>query len=549
MNIITIYLILILTTINTWAAETKQIEPKQPPAVANQFIIKLTEYGKSLDVSAIQKTLGISTIEKFSDIDAELWELNSNTRTNILRQLRTDPRVEYIEPNYIINIEQVPNQWGLKQIQAVEAWKQSSNLTIAVIDTGIDYTHPYLAANIWKNKGEIADNGIDDDANGCIDDIYGCDIADSDGDPFDNHGHGTHVSGIIGSGKIMAIKFFQDKGYATLANAIASIQYATKMGAKIVNLSWGCMGCKSQALYDVIKIAAEKDVLFIAAAGNTQYDNDHYTPNYPSSYDLDNIIAVAATDNEDKLAWFSNYGKKSVDLAAPGVNIYSSYPNNSYKSLNGSSMAAPYVTGTVSLLWSQCKNLSFKQIKNTILKNVDKIEQLSDKMLTGGRLNVKLTLEACHKLTADVCKHAVYHSPYKNQKFGTIELPKLGLPLLDPITGYYVNIGIFSTKMKVELQTGTKDFLLSIENDKLNYIEEIDKNQFKQEKCYAFYNYEDKTLNIPFVDIPYAAKLPNDVVINTGITKVYDMTLINSPLYEDIFHPKMMEFIGVITRE
>jgi hypothetical protein len=541
MNITKIYLLLIVTSINTWATETKHVEPIPPPVVPNQFIIKLTEYGKSLDVPAIQKNLGLSTVDTFSEIDAELWEFNSNTRTNILRQLRGDPRVEYIEPNYIINIFQVETRHALS---LPKKWKQSSNQIIAVIDTGVDYTHPDLSPNMWKNTNEIPDNGIDDDANGCIDDIYGCDVADADGDPFDNHGHGTHVSGIIGSGKIMAVKFFQDKGYATLADAIAAIQYATKMEAKIVNLSWGCMGCKSQALYDAIKAA--EDVLFIAAAGNSQYDNDHYMPNYPSSYDLDNIIAVAATDNEDKLAWFSNYGKKSVDLAAPGVNIYSSYPNNSYKSLNGTSMAAPYVTGTISLLWSQCQNLSAKQIKNIILKNIDPIAQLSDKILSGGRLNVSSTLEACNKLKGDSCKHAVYHSPYKNQKFGTIEVPNLGLPLIDPVIEDYYYIGIFSTDMKVELQQGTEDFKITLDNDKLEYIKDIHRNQFHKEKCYAFYNYEDKTLNIPYVDIPHAAKLPNDTIINTDMTKVYDMTLIKSVLDESIFYPDKMELIDVI---
>jgi hypothetical protein len=532
MNPTKIYLLLILTSINTWAKE-----PTPPPVVPNQFIIKLTEYGKSLDVPAIQKNLGLSTVETFSEIDAELWQFNSNTRTNILRQLRGDPRVEYIEPNYIINIEQAPDQWGLKQIQveARHALPLPNNQIIAVIDTGVDYTHPDLAANMWKNKAEIPDNNKDDDNNGCIDDVYGCDVADADGDPFDNHGHGTHVSGIIGSGKIMAVKFFQDKGYATLSDAIAAIQYATKMGAKIANLSWGCMGCKSQALYDAIKAA--EDVLFIAAAGNSQYDNDHDMSNYPSSYDLDNIISVAATDNDDKLAWFSNYGKKSVDLAAPGVNIYSSYPNKSYKSLNGTSMAAPYVTGAASLLLSKkCK------VKETILKNVDKIEQLSDKILTGGRLNVNNSLNAC----TDTCKHAIYHSPYKNQKFGTIEVPKLALPLIDPVTGRYIYIGIFSTDMKVELLEGTEDLKIFLENDKLKYIKDIHRNKFPQEKCYAFYNYENKTLNIPYVDIPHAAKLPNDSIINTGITKVYDMTLIKSPLDESIFYPEKMELIDIM---
>ena len=218
----------------------------------------------------------------------------------------------------------------------------SANVLVGVIDTGVDYNHPDLAANIWTNPGEIAGNGIDDDGNGYIDDVHGYDFVNNDGDPMDDNGHGTHFSGTIGgvgnngigvagvnwNVKIMALKFLDSGGSGSTANAVAGVQYATMMGVDVTSNSWGGGGF-SQALYDAIDAAGAANIAFVAAAGNNGANNDT-SPAYPAAYDLPNIISVAATDDNDELASFSNYGAASVDLGAPGVDILSTLPGNQY---------------------------------------------------------------------------------------------------------------------------------------------------------------------------------------------------------------------------
>lgn len=284
-----------------------------------------------------------------------------------IRRLRANPNVEYAEPNYIYSIHFIPNDpffnqlWGLHNtgqtggtvdadIDAPEAWgiqTGSPDVVIGVIDTGVDYTHEDLTANMWMNLSEVPGNGIDDDGNGYIDDIYGINSITGSGDPMDDNGHGTHVSGTIGAVgdngkgiagvshqvKIMALKFLNSEGSGYTSDAIECIQYAVNMKSKDINIkgtnnSWGGGGY-SQSLYDAIKALRDNDILFSAAAGNSSTDNDS-KPFYPASYDLDNIISVAATDHNDNLASFSNYGATSVDVAAPGVNILSTLPGGGY---------------------------------------------------------------------------------------------------------------------------------------------------------------------------------------------------------------------------
>lgn len=285
-----------------------------------------------------------------------------------IAQYKNDPDVEYAEPNYILKALATPtdtyftNLWGLNNtgqnvngttgtsnadIDAPEAWditQGSSSVVVAVIDSGVAITnnsstgHPDLTANRWVNAGETCVNGVDDDGNGRIDDCYGWDFLNNDNDPMDYNGHGTHVAGTIGavgnnsSGvvgvnwmvKIMPLRFLGATGSGSTTDAILAINYAANNGARIINASWGG-GPYSQALYDAINYARSNNVLFVAAAGNDGTNNDT-TPSYPASYDLDNIISVAATDQNDALASFSNRGATSVDLAAPGVNIYSTIP-------------------------------------------------------------------------------------------------------------------------------------------------------------------------------------------------------------------------------
>ncbi len=280
-----------------------------------------------------------------------------------ITQYSMDPNVEYAEPNYIRYPAVIPSDvdftelWGLHNtgqlvngvigtvdadIDAVEAWDittGSSGVVIAVIDSGVTRNHPELNANMWINSAEQSGVlGVDDDGNGYTDDIYGWDFVDSDEDPEDYNSHGSHVAGTIAAhgdngtaitgvnwaAKIMALRAGSVTGYLTTDRIVEAIHYAADNGAKVINASFGGPGF-SQTTYNAISYANNRGVLFVAAAGNSASDNDS-SPDYPSGYSLPNIVAVAATDQNDSLASFSNYGATSVDVAAPGTNVYSTIP-------------------------------------------------------------------------------------------------------------------------------------------------------------------------------------------------------------------------------
>jgi subtilisin family serine protease len=273
-------------------------------------------------------------------------------------------------------------------------------VTIALVDTGVDYTHPDLAANIWQNPGETI-NGIDDDGNGYIDDIRGWNFVSKTNDPMDDNGHGTHCAGTIAAvgnngigvcgvtwnAKIMPLKFLDSSGSGYTSDAISAILYANRMGAPIISNSWSGTGY-SQSLKDAIDASS---AVVVCAAGNSGANSD-VTPQYPAAFTSSNIISVAATNYNDKLATFSNYGAKSVDLAAPGVSIYSTTKSNGYKYLSGSSMATPHVSGVAALIKSQNPSMTAAQIESKILNNCDSLSVLSGKMVTGGRLNAAKAL-------------------------------------------------------------------------------------------------------------------------------------------------------------
>ena len=333
-----------------------------------------------------------------------------------------DPDVEYAEPDYEVRpLDILPNDpkfsglWNLRKIAAPRAWdveEGDQSAVVAVIDTGIDYTHPDLAANMWVNPGEIPGNGIDDDGNGYVDDVYGYDFANEDGDPLDDFGHGTHVSGTIGAVgnngmgvvgvnwrvRIMALKFMNDQGFGLTSDAVRAVHYAIQMGAKLTSNSWGGGGY-SQALRDAIAAARAAGQLFVAAAGNDGRDTDLH-PMYPADYDLDNIISVAASDKTDTLASFSNYGALTVDLAAPGVNVLSTMPTykvflnayttETYGILSGTSMATPHVAGAAALLWARAPQLRYDEVRARLLAGTDPVEALAG--VSGGRLNVATAL-------------------------------------------------------------------------------------------------------------------------------------------------------------
>ncbi len=330
-----------------------------------------------------------------------------------LDEIRANPQVELVEPNYVYRASSLPNDsrldelWGLKNndksveavdIDAQRAWGLTTGdrkVVVAVIDTGVNYRHPDLKENMWVNRAEAnGQSGVDDDGNGFVDDIYGYDFANKDGDPMDDNDHGTHCAGTIGASgdngegvvgvnwnvSIMALKFLSGSGGGTLEDALKAIDYATKMGVDVMSNSWGGGGA-SATLKAAIERAEKAGILFVAAAGNDRSNNDK-NPSYPANYEVPNVISVAAVDRRGKLASFSNYGKKSVHIGAPGVEILST-ARSGYKSLNGTSMATPHVSGVAALMLAADSSLSYQQLKSRLLRTSVPLAGLRSKVSHG----------------------------------------------------------------------------------------------------------------------------------------------------------------------
>jgi subtilisin family serine protease len=408
------------------------------PARADEWIIRFeNDAPASEKIDALGSSLAASGIES--------WTLDSigGSQFGVLRApgfsasqaaawASKQAGVLYIEPNYVYSISETVSStfpddpsmtdgtlWGLHNtgqfggtadadIDAPEAWDLttgSADVVIGVIDTGVDLAHPELVDNLWTNPGETPGDGIDNDNNGFIDDVYGWNFVNDDNDPMDGHNHGTHVSGTIGGVgndgngmtgvswdvSIMALKFLDDSGSGSTEDAIAAIDYAAMMkrdyGVNVVatNNSWGGGGY-STALLDAIENAGREGILFVAAASNEGLDNDVYA-NYPSSYDSQYILSVAATDRNDQLADFSNYGVTTVDIGAPGVSIYSSISGGGYAWFEGTSMAAPHAAGVAALLAAHEPGATVGEIRQAIINSVDPIAALDGYTVTGGRLN------------------------------------------------------------------------------------------------------------------------------------------------------------------
>lgn len=369
----------------------------------------------------MREALGATRVRKLGRTQAEVARISKLTVDEAVARFRHHPQIEFIEPDYLYSIQVEPNDpsypslWALSNtgqtgglpgadIGAPLLWDRINSAAgevIAIIDTGVDHRHEDLAANIYVNPNEIADNGIDDDGNGLVDDVHGWDFANGDNDPDDDNGHGTHVAGIAGAVgnnglgtvgvswdvRLLPLKFLDDEGFGTTGDAVLAIDYALAAGVKIINASWGGNNF-SNILRQAVQRAHAKGVLFVAAAGNsTPGRNNELTPFYPSSFDLPNIIAVAATDHEDRLAGFSHFGVVSVDLAAPGVDILSTRDGDTYGFLSGTSMATPHVSGALALYRSRYPEIGMAEAKALILDNVDPLDSLAGKVLTGGRLN------------------------------------------------------------------------------------------------------------------------------------------------------------------
>ena len=325
---------------------------------------------------------------------------------NILSSKRSS--IKYVEPIYTVQaFDTIPNDpmygdlYGMDQINAPQAWDNhvgDQEFIIAVIDTGVDYNHQDLVANMWTNPGEIAGNGQDDDGNGYIDDVHGYDFYNYDSDPMDSNGHGTHCSGTIGGVgnngigvagvnwrcRIVGAQFLSAGGSGSNQGAIDAIEYCAINEFKVSNNSWGGGGF-SQAMFDVIQGAGDQyGHIFVAAAGN----GGSYGASYPGAYSCSNIICVAATDVNENMASFSQYHPTEVDLGAPGVDVLSSTPGNNYSYYSGTSMATPHVAGGVGLIYSVMGGTSSEKVIDVILSSTRPISSMQGNCATGGVLNV-----------------------------------------------------------------------------------------------------------------------------------------------------------------
>ncbi|MGB9845748.1 MAG: S8 family peptidase [Methanothermobacter tenebrarum] len=435
--------LMIFVSLFMFKSPTRSQETISQEYVPNEVLVKFKpKAGKQLAIAALDvlKPRVINYLGKeidFSDWDPEIRAKSlflgdpylvhlrvpeSIGTEKAISILKNNPNVEYAEPNYIYKImEMIPNDpyfpklWSLKNtgqtggkpgadIKATLAWDiftGSPEVVVAVIDTGIDYNHEDLAQNIWINTNEIPNNNIDDDGNGYVDDYRGWNFVNNNKNPMDDNSHGTHVSGIIvakGNNflgivgvcwniKLMPLKAGDRDGYFKDSNIVKAIDYAWRSGAKISNNSYGGY-VYSQAIFDAISRAHGSGHLFIAAAGNERNDNDK-NPAYPASYRIPNIISVLATDDNDTLAGYSNYGATNVHVGAPGGAddpnmekwIFSTILANYYGFKSSTSMAAPYVTGVVALFWGKClPYVNHNQVKRRILEKVDVLPSLNGKM-------------------------------------------------------------------------------------------------------------------------------------------------------------------------
>ncbi len=421
--------LLVGTTLSAQGVSEDSAPPAPPVYIKDhQLIVKFKKEKTAGEIDSVNKKLKTKSARVISRrMNAHLVDVPAGeTVESMIEKFKKSGAVDYAEPDFEVSANAMPNdpsfpiQWGLHNtgqrstsypypygvvdtdIDASEAWDiqpSAEGVIVAVIDTGIHYNHQDLKNSMWKNSGESgldangkdkAKNGVDDDGNGYIDDVYGMDSIKGSGNPMDDHGHGTHCAGVIGASsndgvgmagvapkvKLMGCKFLSSRGSGYSSDAIECIEYARKMGAHIMSNSWGGGGY-SQALYDSIDAARKQGIIFVAASGNSGVNMD-LSPHYPSSYLVDNVVAVGSMDRTGEMSSFSNYGPGMVHLLAPGREIYSSIINkrnstttDMYGSWSGTSMATPHVAGTFALLKAHYPNDSYSQLINRLCRGVE----------------------------------------------------------------------------------------------------------------------------------------------------------------------------------
>jgi subtilisin family serine protease len=436
----------VLVLFSVFQAYAQEAFPDQvPDHVPGEVVVKFRDGASSRAgyvkvMSTIHSRLGATAIQTVQPLETDpsvavIKMQDDGLTASALNVLEGEPAVVYSEPNYIYHtmvtadsLQGTPNdanfakQWNMYNggqkdaagktgvpgidLNILPLWQQGivgkKDVVVAVIDTGIQWDHPDLKSNLYTNPGEVANNRKDDDGNGYNDDIHGWNFQKNSANSNDDNGHGTHCAGVIGAAgnnkigvtgvnwkvSLMPLKFLSKNGSGSMTDAVNAINYARKMKVNVMSNSWGGGGF-SQTVYDAVKAASDAGILFVAAAGNEGRDNDGRMPSYPASYDLPNIVSVAAIDNNEKLAKFSNYGATKVHVAAPGVNIFSTYKKSGYKSLSGTSMATPHVAGIAALMLSESPNLTAEEVKSRLIKTSAPAADLNGKVASQGRVDAK----------------------------------------------------------------------------------------------------------------------------------------------------------------
>jgi len=547
--------------------------------VASHFLLKAKNGTSKIDLELALRDTDLSVIGKISSSDVFLvsspFDKIDSLENSIKIASNNSAIVSYAEPDYLFylrntepNDESYSSLWGMDNIEAPKAWDittGSKDIVVAVIDTGVNYNHPDLKDNIWHNEGEDwngnnpGNNGLDDDGNGYIDDYYGINPGEIDGDPIDGDTHGTHVSGTIGAVgnnsigvagvswdvKIMCISFLKGGTGGTPtgfgSTAIESVVYAAKMGAHISSNSWGSRGNGPISLGEAIM---DSEKLFIAASGNEGIDNDIYGDT-PSAYEYDNVIAVASNDSDDTMSSFSNFGGVSVDLAAPGRGILSTTPNNTYSSYTGTSMSCPHVAGGAALLMSQKLDATPLEIKNVLLDNVDKIPSYTGKLVSAGRMNIYKSILAMRtdpvlNISSPNSNSKFYNGSQNNitwNSYNTESNIKIELLLNGSIhsviSSSTENDGVFewntptlSASLNYQIRISSLDSsvndtsdMFTITKAPVQYTEQLLDNQFTDGGTVKNWNDDDAAwnLNLPFTFYFYGAGYNSVYISSNGV--------------------------------
>ncbi len=410
----------------TFSAQFANAQISSKKYADGELLVKFKIGTNSARAAETNDKIGAVVLEQFPELKWQRVKIPAGLSiAQAVSRYQNMAEVEAVQPNYYYRLTAVPNDtryaelYGLAKISAPAAWDLtvgSAETIVAVIDTGIRYTHEDLAANMWTNAGEIPNNGIDDDGNGFVDDFHGYDFFFNDSDPADENGHGTHVAGTIGAVgnnnlgvvgvnwnvRIMNIKIYNSGGFGTtsamLINAYNYVRMMKNRGVNIRVTNNSYAGCDEacgydQATKDALDALGEAGILNVIAAGNDARNIENI-PIFPASYTSPEVLTVAASTSTDAKAGFSNFGALSVDLAAPGAGILSTHTSNSgYVSFSGTSMATPHTAGAAALLSSYNPNLSAASLKATLMNTVDQLVQWNGIVKTGGRLNASRALQ------------------------------------------------------------------------------------------------------------------------------------------------------------